>query len=403
MAKQKLETLDNTNLDSNIMEMSDEDFMKMNFNDLEPSTPEEVLEDDSEAELLGDYEGGLIESEEDSDENLDFEENNTDTSDESDESDFDDEETNDSDDETEQDSEDDTDEPSDESDPAEEADEADTTDTDGIDYKAEYERLLAPFKANNTELSVSSVDDAITLMQRGANYTAKMQQLAPARRTMQMLENNGLLDENRLNMLIDINSGNVEAIKALIKEKGIDFDSVDGRYDDGEKTTYTPNDYRVTESEVALTDTLKEIRTLPHYDQVISTVNNVWDAQSKNAVRANPSLLSELRQHMETGLYQEASTVLQRERMLNKVPANVSDADAYFYIADSLVKAKQEAAAANQAPKSQTPVAEKQRDTKRKKAAPTKQKRAPKQSQIGEDIWKMSDEEFMKQTSHLFE
>ena len=38
-----------------------------------------------------------------------------------------------------------------------------------VDYKAEYERLLKPFKANGRDVSVASVDDALSLMQMGAN------------------------------------------------------------------------------------------------------------------------------------------------------------------------------------------------------------------------------------------
>ena len=48
-----------------------------------------------------------------------------------------------------------------------------------VDYKTEYERLLAPFKANGRDISVKGVDDAITLMQMGANYNKKMAALKP--------------------------------------------------------------------------------------------------------------------------------------------------------------------------------------------------------------------------------
>lgn len=52
-------------------------------------------------------------------------------------------------------------------------------------------------------MQVNSVDEAIQLMQMGANYTRKMQELQPHRKTLLMLENNGLLDEGKLSFLID--------------------------------------------------------------------------------------------------------------------------------------------------------------------------------------------------------
>ena len=58
-----------------------------------------------------------------------------------------------------------------------------------LDYKAEYEKLLKPFKANGRDIQVGSVDDAIALMQMGANYNKKMAALKPNMKLLKMLEN----------------------------------------------------------------------------------------------------------------------------------------------------------------------------------------------------------------------
>ena len=44
-----------------------------------------------------------------------------------------------------------------------------------VDYKALYEQVTAPFKANGKTISIQSVEEATQLMQMGANYTKKMQ------------------------------------------------------------------------------------------------------------------------------------------------------------------------------------------------------------------------------------
>lgn len=73
-----------------------------------------------------------------------------------------------------------------------------------VNYEQEYKRILAPFKANGKEVEVKSVDDAITLMQMGANYQKKMAALKPNLKILKILENNGLLDEGKLSFLIDL-------------------------------------------------------------------------------------------------------------------------------------------------------------------------------------------------------
>ena len=89
-----------------------------------------------------------------------------------------------------------------------------------VDYKAEYDRLVAPFKANGREITVKSVDDAIALMQMGANYNKKMSALKPNLKLMKLLENNGLLDETKIGFLIDLEKKNPDAINKLIKDSG---------------------------------------------------------------------------------------------------------------------------------------------------------------------------------------
>ena len=97
--------------------------------------------------------------------------------------------------------------------------EVETTDPD---YKAEYQRLLAPFKANGKDIQVTSVDEALTLMQMGANYNKKMAALKPNLKVLKLLDTHGLLDENELNFLIDLKEKNPKAIMKLVKDSGID-------------------------------------------------------------------------------------------------------------------------------------------------------------------------------------
>lgn len=59
-------------------------------------------------------------------------------------------------------------------------------------------------------------------MQMGLNYNEKMASLKPHMRISCSLDKAGLLDESKLNHLIDLDNHKPEAIAQLIKESAID-------------------------------------------------------------------------------------------------------------------------------------------------------------------------------------
>ena len=81
-----------------------------------------------------------------------------------------------------------------------------------IDHKAFYEMVTKPIKANGKTVEIRTPEEAIKLMQMGANYTRKMQDIAPHRKVIMMLEDNGLLDTDKLSFLIDLEKMNPDAI-----------------------------------------------------------------------------------------------------------------------------------------------------------------------------------------------
>ena len=77
-----------------------------------------------------------------------------------------------------------------------------------VDYKGFYEAMMSPIKANGKDFQARTPEEAVRLMQMGANYTQKMQTIAPYRKKIQMLQNAGLLEDEKLNYLIDLSQGN---------------------------------------------------------------------------------------------------------------------------------------------------------------------------------------------------
>ena len=88
-----------------------------------------------------------------------------------------------------------------------------------------YKQIFAPFKAAGREFQVRDVNEAISLMQKGVDYTRKQQALKPRLMEMRALEEQGMLGSN-LNYAIDLFKGNPQAIAKLIKEKNIDVNQI---------------------------------------------------------------------------------------------------------------------------------------------------------------------------------
>ena len=267
-------------------------------------------------------------------------------------------------------------------------------DASGIDYKAEYERLTAPFKANGKQIKVDSVDEAIQLMQMGANYNKKMDSLKPHLQLLKMLENNGLLEESKLSYLIDLDKKNPDAVKHLIKESGLDPLDIDT----SEQTSYKPQSYTVSEREIELDTVLEDLQHTDTYSKTVDLVSNKWDEASRKIIVENPQILRVINEHMQNGIYSKIETVMEKERVLGRLKG-MSDIEAYRQIGDRIfAEGGFTQAQAVETPKP-TPKPKKQADPKvvnrKKAAAPTKT--APTSSgQQDFNPLAMSDDEFDK-------
>lgn len=201
-----------------------------------------------------------------------------------------------------------------------------------VDYKAFYESLTRPFKANGAEFQITSPEEAISLMQKGLNYTAKMQDLATARRYIQMLQKHDLLDESKLAFLIEINEGNPNAIAKLLQEKDVDL------YDGAsvEKAeAYTTDKKLPSVSEIQLQDVIAELQNESGFAQLYEEVA-AYDQQSVAAIVQNPELLRQLYGNVGSGYHSQIKNALAYAKALGRIPANMSYLEAYSAIGHEL-------------------------------------------------------------------
>jgi hypothetical protein len=203
-----------------------------------------------------------------------------------------------------------------------------------IDYKASYDALMAPIKANGKTIDLKDVEEVRQLVQQGANYTRKMQAIAPHRKMLTMLENNGLLSEDKLSFLIDLEKGDPKAVQKLLKEKGIDTMSIDT----DSEPTYLPGNHRVNDLEVAFNTNLEELSSTEEGVATLTEINTKWDDASKAKLGDEPSLMTVIHTQRENGIYAKITDEMDRRRVLGKIAPETSFIDAYKAVGDDLNK-----------------------------------------------------------------
>lgn len=186
-------------------------------------------------------------------------------------------------------------------------------------YKETYDIIFKPFKANGKEIQIKTPEEAVKLMQMGANYTKKMQTLQPHLHVVRMLEKNNLLDTEKLNYLIDLDKKNPEAIKKLLKDSNIDPLMIDM----DQKNNYKPNNYSVSQNEVYLKNIIDDYRNDSEAKELFGDIVDNWDDSSKNAIFANPSVMNSLITQYKQGYYSQVVEEINRRRIfgqLNDIP-----------------------------------------------------------------------------------
>ena len=271
----------------------------------------------------------------------------------------------------------------------------DTPETTEFDYESAYKKVSSPFKANGTDMQVKDPNDVVRLMQMGANYQKKMLQLKPHLKIVKMLEKNELLDEGKLNNLIDLAKKDPKAITKLIQDSDIDPLDIDGDV----PNDYQPTNYTVTDKEYNLDTVLDDIKDTDTFTKTINVLTKEWDQQSKIAISDSPEIIRIVNSHMASGVFDKVNAVLQQEKALGKLQ-DTPDVEAYRQIAEHLYQqgvltgtTTNQTGASKVSSNNEQDTAD--RNKQRKAVAPVKQTTTKKATK-GEDFLGLSDDAFMK-------
>ena len=256
------------------------------------------------------------------------------------------------------------------------------------DIKAAYEAIFKPFKANGKEIAPKTVDDVISLMQMGANYTKKMQLMAPMKRSVESLNKAGITDTD-LNFLIDVHNGDKEAIKKLLEKHKVDPIDLDM-----ENTNYVPKNNIVSDSDIEYANILEDIQ--PSLPKIQKIITEQWDPKSKEYLLKDPQLMKALHEEIEMGRFDKVQTMVEMEKTFGRAKEK-SDLEIYIDLVSKIAAAEQNTAISSNTKKSLPDQTVTKPIPDKTKAAPVRTKQSNQGTPLSEkDLFSLSDEEFMK-------
>lgn len=200
------------------------------------------------------------------------------------------------------------------------------------DYEALYKGLIKPLKANGKEITLRSHDELVQLAQQGANYTRKMQEIAPHRKTLMMLENNGI-DQEQLSFLIDLSKKDPTAIQKLLKDSQINPLDIDVEAE----TTYRGGNHSVSDEEANFRTAIDDASASDTGRVVLQAINGTWDQASKELLFNQPGIIETMVQQYEAGFYERIAGEVDRRRVLGQVPQSMTFLQAYKTVGDQMV------------------------------------------------------------------
>ena len=227
----------------------------------------------------------------------------------------------------------------------------------------------------------ATMDELEAGFKKGMNYTQKMQEIAPHRKDMNLMMDNGLTTAD-LNLLVEAKGGNKEALAKLLGDAKVD--PLDIETDDGKE--YTPKDYSKEVPNVEMEQVKSEILQDTEFSPQVENALQTMPEDMYNMVSDGAGKMNALYSDIKSGLYAKAMPEVLKQQALNG--QHEPTIDTYLKVAQQFIK---------QAPqeKATTPVNNTELNAKRKNAATTPQsKPSEKKSLIKEDLDTMSDEDF---------
>ena len=165
-----------------------------------------------------------------------------------------------------------------------------------------------------------------SIFAKAQDYTKKTQALKEYRRTIDIVQNAGLSD-NDLNLFADVLKGDKDAIAAVLKRTGVDALDLDV-----ENVNYAPKNYGRNDTELAIKDIVDDISADKEYVITHNILEKQWDSKSREKFIEDPNMIRGLHIDVKSGLYDKLNPIMQKLKIYDG--NSKSDLDYYFMAHD---------------------------------------------------------------------
>ena len=244
-----------------------------------------------------------------------------------------------------------------------EVEESEEDEPEAEETKSETETYK--IKASDMELDLT-LDELKALASKGIDYTKKTQTLAPWRKAISALQEQGL-GENDVNLMIDVLKGDKNAIAAVLARTKVDPLELDT-----DKVEYTPNSYGKDETQLMVEEVVESILNDKEFEVTAKVVDEVWDSKSRQLMAENPALIRGLHEEIKMGRYEIVAPMAMKMKTMDMVRGGqvLSDLEYYQTAVDTYLQSAQQQQAVQKEHGKQADI--QQKAAARKAATPTR-------------------------------
>ena len=250
--------------------------------------------------------------------------------------------------------------------------------------------MVLPYKipVNGMEVNVT-VAELEEGFKKGMNYTQKMQELAPMRKTVGMIKENDISTQD-LDLLIEVKKGNKEAIAKLIADSNVD--PLDIETENAKE--YVPQNHEVEVEDFQMQEVKDVINADTEFVDATKSALNVIPDDLYNMVSSNPQALQALHTDVRNGVFAEVYPEVMKLKALGR--SNEPTINLYQEVVNKIAISRQNEQEVNTSKEKIDDIKSKQDlATKRNNAARSKGKPSAKKSFV--DYNDLDDDDYAKE------
>lgn len=196
-----------------------------------------------------------------------------------------------------------------------------------VDYEDFYKQCLQTVGKDTDAITPKNLEEVRQLMSQGAQYNSLNKKYEEASKLKSLLDINNI-DKNQLDLLIEINKGNANALAKFLKDK--DISPYDINPDDEAVKDYQAPSHDVNTKELRYTETLKNLASTEQGKTCLNTLIKEWDDKSFEYLKDEPELLPHISEQIANGSYKIICDELRREQQLGRYDYSKPFVQNYF-------------------------------------------------------------------------